>query len=395
MSLSRQEAFRFVWLIGLVSLFSDMTYQGAHGNAGPYLAVLGAGGTVVGIVAGAGEFVNYTLRLLFGYWADKSRAYWLIAIPGYALNLIAVPCLALAGHWPAAAALFILERTGKGIRTPARDVMLSHAADALSGQGLPAGRRGWAFGVHEALDQAGGMLGPLLVATILFFNKGYKASFAVLAIPAAIALILLIITYRLFPRTDDIQRKPVELSREGLPRSFWILVAGVGCLAVGYTDFALMAFHFKKQALLPAAWIPVSYGLAMGLQGLASLGFGRLYDRWGVKTLIIAAVPAMTFAPLAFLGGMGLALLGLALWTVGMGAQGSIMKALVAELVPAERRGSAYGLLNSSYGVLWFAGSAAMGWLYDHSLHGLVIFSIVAQLASLPFLLAIRRSKTT
>jgi MFS family permease len=385
MVLSRQDAFRFVWLIGLVSLFSDMTYQGAHGNAGPYLAYLGASGAVVGVVAGAGEFVNYTLRLLFGYWADKSRAYWLIAIPGYALNLIAVPCLAFAGHWPAAAALLILERTGKGIRTPARDVMLSHAADQVG--------RGWAFGVHEALDQTGGMLGPLLVAAILFINKGYKASFAVLAIPAAIALLLLIFTWRLFPQTDDIHRKPVELSRKGLPHSFWILVAGVGCLAVGYTDFALMAFHFKKQGLLPSAWIPVSYGLAMGLQGLGSLGFGRLYDRWGVKALIGAAIPAMAFAPLAFLGGLGQAMLGLALWTIGMGAQGSIMKALVADMVPAERRGSAYGLLNSSYGVLWFAGSAAMGWLYDHSLHGLVIFSVLAQLAALPFLCSIRRSQ--
>ena len=143
---------------------------------------------------------------------------------------------------------------------------------------------------------------------------------------------------------------------------------------------------------MPSAWIPVSYGLAMGLQGLASLGFGRLYDKWGVKTLIAASIPAMAFRPLPFRG-LVPALCGLALWTVGMGAQGSIMKALVAELVPAERRGSAYGLLNSSYGVLWFVGSAAMGWLYDHSLHGLVIFSIVAQLAALPFLYSIRRSK--
>jgi MFS family permease len=387
MALSRNDAFRFVWLIGLISLFSDMTYQGAHGNAGPYLAVLGAGGTVVGIVAGAGEFVNYTLRLLFGYWADKSRAYWLIAFPGYALNLIAVPLLALAGHWPAAAALLILERTGKGMRTPARDVMLSHAADQVG--------RGWAFGVHEALDQTGGMLGPLLVAAMLFLNKGYRVSFAVLSIPASLALVTLFITWRMFPKTEDAIRKPVELNARGLPVQFWMLVGGVGCLAVGYTDFALMAFHFKKQGLMSSGWIPVSYGLAMGLQGLASLGFGRLYDRWGVKALIAASIPAMAFAPLAFLGGVGTALLGLALWTVGMGAQGSIMKALVAELVPSERRGSAYGLLNSSYGVLWFAGSAAMGWLYDHSLHGLVLFSIAAQLISLPFLFSIsRRSKT-
>jgi MFS family permease len=381
MSLSREQAFKFVWLIGLVSLFSDMTYQGAHGNAGPYLALLGASGTVVGIVAGAGEFVNYTLRLVFGYWADKTRAYWWIAIPGYALNLIAVPCLALAGHWPAAAALLILERTGKGMRTPARDVMLSHAADQVG--------RGWAFGVHEALDQTGGMLGPLLVATLLFWNKGYPASFAVLSIPAVIALILLLVTWRLFPKTDDVEGKKVELDTHGLPRPFWVLLVGVGLLAVGYTDFALMAFHFKKQAILSAAWIPVSYGAAMGLQGLASLGFGRMFDRVGAKTLVLAALPAAAFAPMAFLGGTGIALLGLALWTVGMGAQGSVMKALVAEIVPSEHRGSAYGVLNSAYGVLWFAGSAVMGFLYDKSLHGLVAFSIIAQLAAIPFLLSL------
>src|SRR5262249_26759128 len=179
MTLTKVQAFRFVLLMGLVRLFSDMTYQGAHGNAGPYLALLGASGTVVGVVAGAGEFVNYTLRLVFGYWVDRTRAYWWIAFPGYALNLLAVSLLGLAGHWWVAAALLILERTGKGMRTPARDVMLSHAADQVG--------RGWAFGVHEALDQTGGMLGPLLVAAMLYWTGGYRASFAVLGIPATVA----------------------------------------------------------------------------------------------------------------------------------------------------------------------------------------------------------------
>jgi len=384
MPLSRQQAFRFVWLIGLVSLFSDMTYQGAHGNAGPYLGLLGASGTIVGIVAGAGELINYTLRLVFGYWADKSRAYWKIAFPGYALNLIAVPLLALTHHWPSAALLLILERTGKGMRTPARDVMLSHAADHVG--------RGWAFGVHEFLDQMGGMLGPLLVAGMLFSQKGYHASFAILGIPATLALLLLMFTWRLYPNTDDVARKPVELNAQGLPRSFWILVAGVGSLAIGYADFALIAFHFKKMDLLPAAWIPVSYGLAMGLQGIASLGWGRLYDRWGAGTLLWAAIPATAFAPMAFLGGRWIALAGLALWTVGMGAQSSVMKALVAETVPSERRGSAYGLLNSAYGILWFLGSAAMGWLYDRSLVHLVFFSVAAQLIAYPFLIALQKN---
>jgi MFS family permease len=386
MAFTKQQAVRFVWLIGFVSLFSDMTYQGAHANAGPYLAFLGASGTIVGVVAGAGELVNYTLRLLFGYWADRSRAYWAIAFPGYALNLIAVPCLALTGHWPSAAALLILERTGKGMRTPARDVMISHAADQVG--------RGWAFGVHEALDQTGAMLGPLLVAAALFFGKGYSFSFGILGLPAAIALVILFVTWRKFPHTEDLEGKRVELNPEGLPRSFWLLLAGVGLLAAGYTDFALMAFHFKKKALLGNAWIPVVYGGAMGIQGLVSLGAGKFFDRWGARTLAFVALPAAAFAPLTFLGGTALALAGLALWTIGMGAQNSIMKALVAEIVPPDRRGSAYGILNSAYGVLWFIGSAAMGWLYDRSLTGVVVFSMVSQLAAIPFLIYLFDTKS-
>lgn len=384
MKLSKQEAVRFVWLIGIVSLLTDMTYQGAHGNAGPYLALLGASATVVGLVAGAGEAVNLGLRLIFGYLVDRTRRYWPIAFCGYLLNLLVVPCLALTNHWPAAAALLILERTGKGIRTPARDVLLSHAADRVG--------RGWAFGVHEALDQAGGMLGPLLVSGILFFRHDYRLSFAVLGIPAALSLACLAATWLSYRKlTDETTRlaEPSALSARGLPQSFWLLTVGVGFLAVGYTDFALMAFHFKQQAIITTAWIPACYGLAMGVQGLSSLFFGHLFDRWHVKALLAAAVPAVAFAPLAFLGQTAAALGGLGLWAVGMGAQGAIMKAMVAELVAAEHRGSAYGVLNCAYGVLWFAGSAAMGWLYDHSLATLVIFSVAAQLAAMPVLLAL------
>jgi MFS family permease len=385
MALSRDRAFRFIWLIGLVSLFADMTYQGAHGNAGPYLGLLGASGTVVGIVAGAGEFINYTLRLVFGYWVDKTRRYWWVAFPGYALNLLAVPCLAFAGSWPAAAALLILERTGKGMRTPARDVMLSQAGDVIG--------RGKAFGIHEAFDQTGGMLGPLLVAAFLFKGRGYHVGFAALGVPALLALTLLIVTYTLYPTLgQEADRKPLTFKAQGLPRAFWLLLTGVGCLAAGYTDFALMAYHFTKQGVLTVAWIPVCYGIAMGLQGVASLLYGKFFDRWGVAALLIAAIPALAFAPLAFWGNTTMALLGLALWTLGMGAQSSVMKALVAQLVSTEHRGSAYGILNSSYGLLWFAGSAFMGWLYDRSLTGLVIFSVVAQIAALPFLLTLRQT---
>ena len=382
----RETARRFVWLIGLVSLFSDMTYQGAHGNAGPYLAFLGASGTVVGLVAGAGEFVNFGLRLFFGYLADRTRRYWAIAFAGYALNLIAVPCLALAGHWPAAAALLILERTGKGIRTPARDVMLSHAADHVG--------RGWAFGVHEALDQTGGLLGPLLVAVMLFAHQGYRASFAVLAIPAGVALALLAFTWTRYREPDATAEPARPVSMRGLPRSFWLLSAGVRCLAIGYADFALIAFHFAKRTLLPVAWIPVGYGVAMAIQGVWSLWFGHAFDRWGGAVLWMAALAALASAPLTFLGSPALACLGVALWAMGLGAQSSVMKALTAELVAPAHRGSAYGVLHCLYGLLWFLGSAVMGWCYDHALSALVVFSLIAQGLALPLLVALGRRTT-
>ena len=378
----RRSAMEFVILIGVVSLFADMTYQGAHGNAGPFLALLGASGTVVGLVAGSGELVNYTLRLLFGWWADRSGRYWTILFIGYTVNLLVVPLLALAGHWPTAALLLILERAGKGIRTPVRDAMLSHAAEEVG--------HGRAFGIHEALDQTGGILGPLLVAGVLFTKNSYPASFAILAIPALAALAVLVRTWRTYPTPEHLEQAAPGLEAKEFPVSFWIFLAGAGCLAAGYADFALMAFHLKMGGVAGAA-IPLAYAAAMGLQGLASYVLGKCYDRWSVRALVGAVIPAAGFAPLVFLGGPGEKFFGIALWALGMGAQGSIIKAFVAQTIPAGSRGSAYGVLQSSYGVCWFAGSALLGWFYDRSLTALVIFSVLAQLTAIPLFLAVEK----
>lgn len=182
--ITKTTALKFVVLLGVVSLFADMTYEAARSITGPYLALLGASGTIVGIVAGFGELVGYALRLVSGIVADKTGKYWSITVVGYAINMIAVPLLALAGRWELAAFFIVAERLGKAIRTPARDAMLSHATAEMG--------RGWGFGLHEALDQVGAMLGPLIVATVLYFNGSYQAGFAVLAIPAVLALSVLI-----------------------------------------------------------------------------------------------------------------------------------------------------------------------------------------------------------
>lgn len=373
---------RFVLYMGLVSLLADMTYQGGRSLAGPYLAFLGASGTVVGFVAGFGEFVGYLLRLVFGYLSDKTRRYWLIAFSGYVINLFAIPCLALAGHWPSAAALLVLERIGKGIRNPARDTLLSHATHTLG--------RGWGFGIHEAMDQTGAMLGPLVMAAMLYFHRGYRASFAILAIPAALALAALITCWSLFRHPEDLEGKSPPLQTQGLPRTFWIYLAGIGLLAAGYADFPLIAYHFGKTSHIPEAWIPTLYAIAMGVEAVGALAFGRLFDRHSALALVMATALSAFFAPLVFQGGFAFAAAGMALWGIGMGAQGSVMKAVVAELVGKDRRGSAYGIYNAIYGLFWFAGSALIGWLYDRSLTGVIVFSMTCQLAAIPIFLSLR-----
>ena len=178
-NLNKSAAWKFIILVGVVSLFSDMTYEGARSITGPFLGSLNASATVVGIVAGLGEFIGYALRLVSGYLTDRLGKYWAITFVGYALNLFVVPLLALAGSWELAAVLILMERMGKAIRTPARDAMLSHATTEVG--------RGWGFGFHEAMDQIGAMLGPLIVAAVLYFNGGYRAGFAYLLIPAILA----------------------------------------------------------------------------------------------------------------------------------------------------------------------------------------------------------------
>ena len=121
----------------MVSLLADITYEGARSITGPYLAILGANAAVVGFVAGFGELVGYGLRLVSGYLADRTGKYWTITIVGYAINLLAVPLLALADQWWLAALLIIIERMGKGMRVPSRDAMLSHAGHRMG--------MGWAF----------------------------------------------------------------------------------------------------------------------------------------------------------------------------------------------------------------------------------------------------------
>lgn len=388
--IKKRTAIQFIILLGIVSLFADMTYEGARSITGQYLALLEASGAVVGVVAGLGELIGYGFRLVSGYVSDRTGKYWLITFVGYIINLLSVPLLALTSSWPAAAGLMIAERFGKAIRSPSKDAMLSYATKETG--------RGWGFGLHEAMDQAGAIIGPLIVTAVLYYRSSYHLSFAVLLIPALCSLSVLSVARKLYPNPRNLEIANPSLNPEGFKRSYWLYIAAVSLVAAGYVDFSLIAYHFQKASSVPVIWIPIFFSISMGSAGISALMFGYLYDRFDMPVLIFVTPLASLFVPLVFLDGFYFALMGMILWGIGIGAQESIMRAVVANLVDINKRGTAYGLLNIWFGVSWFLGSALMGFLYDISLLSLIIFSMIAQLAAIPFFIEVgnadKKSKT-
>jgi MFS family permease len=372
--------FRFVLIIGIVNFFADLTYEGARAIIGPFLGSLGASATIVGFVAGFGELVGYALRSLSGYFADKTRRYWTVTFLGYAINMLAVPALALAGNWPLAAALIIAERTGRAIRRPAVEAMLSHAGEVIG--------QGWVFGFNEALDQTGATLGPLITAFVLWRHGNYRHAFAVLLISALCCLGVLVVA-RIAHRQAG-EREPESKGAtmsHGFSEAYWLYLAAGALIAAGFADFSLIAFHFQKTATVSQGLIPVFYAAAMATGAIASLILGRLLDKVGLPIL---GVPAF-FAVFVFLRQTGLEFVGMILWGIGMGAQDSCLKAVLSHVVPSEKRSTAFGIFDTGFGIAWFAGSAVMGVLYDKSLAALVGFSLILQLLALPFLVLANR----
>ncbi len=372
-------AWRFIVLLGIVSLCADATYEGARSISGAFLGSLGASGTVVGLVAGGGELLAYGLRLGVGYWSDRlsrdpmhrNRGHWQLTTLGYVLNTAVIPALAWVSSWPWAALLLLAERLGKGIRTPPRDVLLSHAALQV-GQGI-------GFGLHETLDQIGAVGGPLLVAGMVAAGYGFRGGFLALGIPAALGLGVLGLAQWLYPTPRNFEPERETAPAKGFSRVFWLYLTAAAWVAMGFADFPLIALHLQRQQGGEAAGIPLLYALAMGVDALAALGCGWLFDRIGLGSLLGAVALSAGFAPLAFSGSYALAVVGMVLWGIGLGAQESVMKAAVSGMVAPQTRGFAFGLFTSVYGLAWFLGSALMGVLYDLSLAGMVTFSVATQ----------------
>lgn len=377
-------ALRFVLMIGVLSFFADFTYEGARSVLGPFLLTLGASATIVGFVTGFGEFLGYGLRLASGRLADRTQRFWPITIFGYVIQMAAVPALFFAQNWPTAAALIILERVGKAIRNPPRDVMLSHAAKRVGGYG-------WAFGMHEALDQTGAMIGPLVVAAVLAAKGSYQIAFAVLLVPALINLALVVVARLTYPDPAAMESLSEQPAGQRLPRVYWVYLSGAMLVAAGFADYPLIAFHFERTGVANGEMIAVLYAVAMAVSGGSSLAFGRLYDRFGFIVIVFLTAVAALFAPLVFFGNFWVAALGAAIWGMGMGVHESIIPAAVAPMVPADRRASAFGLFTAAYGIAWFIGSALIGILYDKSIMSAVILCVGLELVALwPLIVAWR-----
>ena len=395
------QAMLFIILFGIVSLFSDMTHEGASSIRGAYLTLLGASAGAIGFASGLGELVGYSMRYVFGRLTDKTKQYWPMTIVGYILDIIAVPLLALVGEhgWVAACALLIIQRMGKAIKKPAKDTIMSFAA---SQEGT-----GKSFGLQELLDQIGAFLGPVLLYLVMLFRQQgdtfetYAFCFAVLAIPGAITLVLLFLTKHKFPNPELFEPEPKEYIPFKMKREFIFYIAGISLFALGFIDYTLVLMHVSRtftslasglaetSSLATEGTLPLLYAGAMLVDAVAALIFGYLYDKKGVAVLVLSTVLSAPFAIFVFAGkSVAVVLLGIALWGIGMGAQESILKAAVTTMVPKTSRATGYGIFECSFGVFWFLGSWLLGVLYDVSIPAMIAVSVLAQLAAIPLYLA-------
>jgi MFS family permease len=399
----KKAAFQLIFLFGLVSLFGDMVYEGARSVNGPYLKTLGANAVIVGLAAGVAEFLGYAVRLASGYFADKTKAYWVFTFLGYGL-LASVPMLALTGIWQVAVVFIVIERMGKALRSPARDTILSQATRQVG--------TGFGFAIAEFLDQIGAIAGPLIF-TLLFLSIGkssssvsdYQSGYSLLWIPLVLVMLCIFLAYRRLP--DPAVLEPSSgtgNTADRLSKVFWIYTAFSFITTLGFANFAIIGYHFKDRHILSDAQIPLFYALAMGVDALAALAIGKAYDifkarrnneKAGLITLIV--IPALSlFIPfLVFSVSFSLALAGVVIWGIVMGAHETIMKSAIADLTPLKKRGTGYGIFNTAYGLAIFAGSAACGLLYEYSIPALIAVSVAVEITAIPVFFLLKKEALT
>ncbi|MFA5421328.1 MAG: MFS transporter [Bacilli bacterium] len=388
----KKQAILFLILLGIISLLSDFTHEGARSIYGPFLGLIGASAFVISFTSGLGEFIGQALRIATGVIADKSQKYWLMMFLGYALNLLAIPLLMFvdASIWQVAIVLILIERVGKAIRAPAKSALVSFTTPHLGA--------GKSFAIQEVLDQFGAFLGPLFAFAVLSLNKGsalngYQMTFGFLGIFAIATIVILIVSWKKYPNPEQFETRTNFRSFKGNKAFIWYMVA-VSFLALGFIDYPLMAFHMEARGLITVNYVPLLYALAMGADAVAALIFGHMFDKFGIKSLQISTFIAAFSVPIFFLfNGLWSIIIGVVLWGIGMGAQESILKAVISSIVSKEKRATAYGVFYSVFGLAWFFGSALVGIVYDYSILAIAIYSFAMELGSVIFLFIFSRAQ--
>jgi len=379
-------ALQLILLLGLVSAFGDITYESARSISGPYLAFLGASAATVGFVSGLGEFIGYALRLASGYLADRTRSYWIATFIGYGL-ILSIPLLAYTNRWELAVLFLLLERVGKAIRSPSRDTIISHATHQTG--------RGWGFALHEALDQVGAVIGPLLFTAAFLVRNSYQDGFAVLWLPAILTVVALFVARILVPAPEELEPpkttdNPKSGKKRGLPRTFWVYALFSFFSVAGFANFQIISYHLTVNSVVPAVQIPILYSVAMAVDALVALIVGKVYDKAGLISLVIIPFLTIPLPFLAFSHSYALAVASVVLWGAIMAIQETTMRAAIADITPVDRRGSAYGIFNTIYGAAWFAGSAVLGLLYEQPRMYLFIFVVAIEVIAFVAFLAVR-----
>jgi MFS family permease len=370
--------------MGIVNLFADTTYEGGAGINGPFLGSLGTRAAAISIIAGIGEFLGYSLRSVSGYIADKTGKHWPITFIGYSINLLAVPAMALAQSWQVAAALVLAERIGRAIRKPTVEAMLSYSTGKVG--------RGWVYAVNTALDETGATIGPLLMALVLFSKGSYRTGYALLLVSSLLALTSLVVARVVFPLPSRLEEPDDKANRpKAFTTAYWLYMVAGGLFAAGLMSFEFVSFHLSSTGTVTQQWIPIFLALSTGMGVAASLAVGRLYDRLGISVVVGAVCLSALFSPLIFLGSFWVALGGMLLWGIGYATQDTLLKALIAGVLPEGRRNFAFGAFYLGYGAGWLAGSVTAGFLYEYSRTMLILFSVAVQLSSIPFFIMAAR----
>ncbi len=400
MELSRKRAVWLIILFGFISLFGDIVYEGARSVYGPYTKTMHMDIALVGLITGAAEFLGYFIRLVSGYFSDRTKAYWAFTFIGYGM-LASVPLLSLTGTWQIAALFIVCERLGKAVRSPAKDTLMSQAAKKIG--------TGWGFGLHEAMDQVGALSGPLIF-TGLFLVHGergivlsdYQRGFAWLWIPFILVMACVYAAWKKVPDPGAFETETAGIPvSEKLSKTFWIYTAFTFTTTLGFITFVILGYHYKEKELLSDAQIPLFYSIAMGVDALAALAIGKIYDRLkkrhnndhaGLMSLIIIPVLTLFIPIFVFMNETHFIIIGVVIWGIVMGAHETIMKSSIADITHIKKRGLGYGIFNAVYGIAMFLGSSLFGILYTIDIRYITMTIIILQAVSMTVYFALYRS---